>query len=129
VALVPLVYLLVAAAAVERSRVAVAEAAREAGRAFATSESEAQAEIRVGAAVRLALASQGLADDARLRFVAAGAPCSAPTVRPSLAPGAVFTVCVTRRIGVPAVPRVLAGRSITVAGRFLVHVDDYRAAR
>jgi Flp pilus assembly protein TadG len=53
IVMVPLVYLVVAVAAVQRSQLGVAQAAREAGRAFATSSGPAEAQVRVAAAVRL----------------------------------------------------------------------------
>jgi Flp pilus assembly protein TadG len=128
IVLLPLVYLVVAVSAVQDSRLAVSQAAREAGRAFATSDTAADAALRTRAAVRIALADQGLPDDASVRFVAAGAGCDAPAITPRLSPGARFTVCVTRHVDVPAVPSVLQGRGITTVGKYLVHVDDFRAA-
>jgi Flp pilus assembly protein TadG len=125
--MVPLVYLIVAVAAVQRSTLAVSQVARDAGRAFVTSGSAGEARARVAAAVRLALADQGLADDAELRFVRAGTSCRAAEITPSLTPGAEFTVCVLRRVVLPAVPSVLAGRGIEVVGAYTVHVDDYRS--
>lgn len=125
--MVPLVYLIVAVATVQRSTLAVSQAARDAGRAFATSESAAEAQARVAAAVRLALVDQGLTDDADVRFVAAGASCDSRAVTPALTPGAVFTVCVICRVPLPAIPTVLAGRGIRAVGTYTVHVDDYRA--
>lgn len=127
IVMVPLIYLIVAVATVQRSELAVSEAAREAGRAFATAASTADAESRARAAVEIALRDQGVPDDVEVRFVAAGAACSAPPVTPRLDPGAQFTVCVTRHVGIPAVPSVLTGRGITTVGQYLVHVDDYRA--
>jgi Flp pilus assembly protein TadG len=124
--MVPLVYLIAAVATVQRSELAVAQAAREAGRAFATSDTAADAPARVRAAVRIALADQGLPDNAAVRFVGAGASCTAPAISPVLAPGAEFTVCVTRHLSVPAVPSVLAGRGIVTVGQYVVHVDDFR---
>lgn len=124
--MVPLVYLVVAVATVQRNTLAVTQAARDAGRAFATSESTAQARTRVAAAVRLALADQGLPDDAEIRFVAAGADCAARPITPRLVPGAEFTVCVARRVRLPAVPSVLTGHGIRTVGVYRVHVDDYR---
>lgn len=126
IVMVPLVYLIASVATVQRSRLAVTQAARDAGRAFATSPSAAQASSRARAAVRLALADQGLPDDAQLRFVAAGTECDAAAIAPVLAPGAQFAVCVRRRVELPAVPSVLEGRGITTIGRYVVHVDDYR---
>jgi hypothetical protein len=111
---------------VQRNELAVSQAAREAGRAFATSDTAAQAHKRATAAVRLALDDQGLPDDATLRFVAAGANCDAPRTAPQLAAGAVFTVCVLRRTELPGVPTVLSGRGIRTVGQYEVHVDDFR---
>lgn len=127
VLMVPLVYLIAAVATVQRSTLAVTQAAREVGRAFATSNSAADANRRVDAAVRLALSDQGLPDDVSTRFVAAGASCGAIAVVPRLAPGAEFAVCVTRRVQLPGVPSVLAGRGIITTGRYVVHMDDFRA--
>ncbi len=127
IVMVPLVYLLVGVSVVQRSQLAVSTAAREVGRAYATSPGEAQSLPRAAAALRLALADQGLAGDATLRFVAAEASCTAAAVTPHLAPGAQFAVCVTRHATLPAVPRVLAGRGVTTVGRYLVHVDEFRA--
>ena len=124
--LVPTVYFVTVVASVGRNRVAVTQAAREAGRAFATAESTSQGLVRARAALRLALADQGLPDDAQLAFVPAGSACGAAPIGPVLAPGAQFAVCVTRRAELPGVPSVLEGRGITTVGRFVVHVDDFR---
>jgi Flp pilus assembly protein TadG len=128
VMLVPLVYLIASVAAVQRTQLAVSDAARNAGRAFATSATTGEATVRARAAVRLALSDQGLPDDADVRFVPAGASCASPPVAPQLAPGAVFTVCVSRRVALPGIPSVLAGRGITSMGIFLLHIDDFRVA-
>jgi Flp pilus assembly protein TadG len=126
IVMVPLVYLIAAVAVVQRNTLAVTQAARDAGRAFATSDTAAQARARAAAAVRLALSDQGLPSDATVRFVRGGANCSAPAVVPQLTAGAEFTVCVTRRVQLPAVPTVLTGRGIRTVGEYLVHVDDFR---
>lgn len=128
VVLVPLVYLIASVAAVQRTQLAVSDAARNAGRAFATSATTGEAAARARAAVRLALADQGLPDDAQVRFVAGDAGCDSAPVTPALTPGAVFTVCVTRRVDLPGIPSVLAGRGVTSVGAFVVHVDDFRVA-
>jgi hypothetical protein len=124
--LAPLIYLIAAVATVQRSQLAVSAAAREAGRAFATSGGAAGAPVRVRAAVQLALRNEGLRDDAAVRFVVVGASCDSRAVAPVLSPGSAYTVCVTRRVALPAIPHLLAGRGITAVGRFDVHVDDYR---
>ena len=74
--LIPLVYFVVAIASVQRSTVAVTHAAREAGRAFATADSTDQGVQRAEVAVRLALADQGLSDDANLRYVTRMGPAT-----------------------------------------------------
>jgi Flp pilus assembly protein TadG len=126
IVMVPLIYLIAAVATVQRTTLAVTQAARDAGRAFATSDSDTQARRRVDAAVRLALADQGLPDDVTVRFVASGTTCTAAAITPKLTPGAEFTVCVTRSVQLPAVPTVLAGRGIRTVGMYVVHIDDFR---
>ena len=126
IVLVPLIYVIVAVADVQRSQLAVTQAARDGGRAFATSDTEGAAAQRVSVAVRLAMSNQDLPDDADVSFVSATAPCGSPAITPHLAAGAVFALCITRHVALPAVPTVLAGRGITTVGRFVVHVDDYR---
>jgi Flp pilus assembly protein TadG len=126
IVMVPLVYLIAAVATVQRNTLAVTQAARDAGRAFATSESEPEARERVAAAVRLALADQGLPNDATVRFVAPGDTCTDSAITPRLTPGAEFSVCVTRRVQLPAVPTILTGRGIRIVGMYSVHIDDFR---
>jgi Flp pilus assembly protein TadG len=129
IVMVPLMYLIVAVASVQRSELAVSQAAREAGRAFATADGPGEAMARARAAVHIALHDEGLPDDAQLRFVSVTESCTADaTVVPTLAPGTQFTVCVSRHAGIPAVPRFLSGQGITTVGRYTVHLDDYRAA-
>lgn len=125
--LVPTVYFVTAVASIGASRAAVAQAARESGRAFATADSTSAALARARVAVRLALQDQGLPDDATLRYVPVYRSCQGPPTTPQLAPGAVFAVCVTRHAELPGVPTLLAGRGVTTVGRFIVHVDDFRA--
>jgi Flp pilus assembly protein TadG len=126
VVLLPLLYLIVAVAVVQHSQLVVTTVAREAGRAFATSPDPERAAERVDAAVRIALGEE--AGGVTVRFVAPDDACSAAAVTPALAPGAVFTVCVTRRVSLPAVPSVLEGRGITSVGRYTVHVDEFQDA-
>ena len=124
--LIPLVYFVVAVASVQRSRVAVTHAAREAGRAFATADSTDQGLQRAEVAVRLALADQGLSDDAIVRYVEADGTCESGMTTPSLSPAAKFAVCVIRHASLPAVPSLISGRGITTVGRYVLHIDDYR---
>jgi hypothetical protein len=125
--LAPLIYLIVAVAVVQRSRLATTNAARDVGRAIATSTTAGQAEVRAQAALRVALHGQGLTPgEVELRYVDPGADCRSPATIPSLAPASVFAVCVIRHQPLPAVPTLLAGRGVTIIGRYVVHVDDFR---
>jgi Flp pilus assembly protein TadG len=135
IVMVPLVYAIAAVATAQRSLLAVRDAAREAGRAFATTDEAATAELtvqralaRVTAAVRISLHNQGFADDTAVRFVPAGAGCDTTPITPVLAPGAEFTICVRRRTDLPGIPSILSGRGVTTTGRYVVHVDDYRSS-
>jgi Flp pilus assembly protein TadG len=127
IVMVPLVYLIVSVASVQRSELAVSQAAREAGRAFATADHAGEALPRARAAVRIALHDQGLSDDVDVRYVPVGASCTGTaTTTPVLSAGAEFTVCVIRTVEIPGVPRFLSGKAITTVGEYVVHVDDYR---
>jgi Flp pilus assembly protein TadG len=129
--LIPLIYLIVAVAVVQRARLATTNAARDVGRAIATSDSADQADGRAQAALRIALGNQGLRPaDVELRYVAPGADCqNAQQTAPSLDAGAQFQVCVIRHQQLPAVPTLLSGRGVTTIGAYLVHVDEFRTIR
>jgi Flp pilus assembly protein TadG len=127
VVLIPLVYLVVAVAVVQRSRVSVTNAARDVGRAVAIARSQDEAELNAPTALRLALQNQGMSvNDAELRYVPALADCDSTAVSPDLAPGSEFAVCVITHQDLPAVPAVLSGRGVTLIGRYLVHIDEFR---
>jgi hypothetical protein len=126
IVMVPLVYFVVCVADVQRSSLAVGQAAREAGRGFATGRSTPDGLRRAAVAARLALDDQGVAGVPDVSFHA-GAGCSSPEVMPTLAPGAEYTVCVTRSVAIPGVPSILAGGGVRTIGRYLLHVDDFRA--
>ena len=126
--MVPLLYLVVAAFHLERDVFAVTQAAREAGRAYATADDPASAEARAAYAMDLALDDQGVpSGGATLRYVPVSASCSAgATGAQSLDPGAEFAVCVTRIMQLPGIPGYASGRSNTVTGRYVVHIDEFR---
>ena len=126
--LIPLVYLIVAVATVQRARLAATNAARDVGRAVATSNTLSEAPARAQAALKISLANEGLTpNDVELRYVAANADCqTGPATEPSLAAGAEFRVCVIRHQHLPAVPSILSGQGIVTVGDYLVHVDDFR---
>jgi Flp pilus assembly protein TadG len=126
--LVPLVYLVLAASYVQRKIYGVTEAAREAGRAYATADDTSSGLARAQYAARLAMQDQRTATDIAVGWAQTGGGCAgAVSEPPPLAPGAVFAVCVTRHITVPGMPSFVGARHNTVTGRFVVHVDDYRS--
>ncbi len=131
--LVPLFYLAIAAFSVQSNVLATTQAAREAGRAFATAPDVPTGVNRAQYAVRLALRNHGIdGGGATLRFVDAESSCSSGgSAAPdpgaaSLEPEAVFTVCVVSTFDVPAVPAFLEGSSKTTTARYVVTVDSYR---
>lgn len=126
--LVPLLYLGVAVFEVQRNTFAVTQAAREAGRAFATADDVSTGEARARYAVTLALTDQGLdATDTDVRFGPVGSGCRGGAA--TLDPGADFEICVVRHFRVPGVPTILDGGNNTATGRYVVHVDDFRSVR
>lgn len=122
--LIPLVYLVLAISYVQRNTYGVTEAAREVGRTYATSGNTETAQY----AARLALADQNVAGThLDIGWAPAGAGCGSATPGlPTLTPGEVFSVCVTRHITIPGVPSFIGAQHNTVTGRFVVHVDEYR---
>jgi Flp pilus assembly protein TadG len=125
--LVPLVYVVVLFATIQRDQLAVTSAAREAGRAFATATTPEQGMDRAQLAARMAYQDAGLSGPVELTFVGAQAPCGSTSVAPTLRAGAEFAVCVDNHDELPAVPVLLQGRDgLSSEGRFVVHVDDYR---
>lgn len=119
--MVPLVYLLVTVFQVQSAAFGVTEAARQAGRAFATAESAGQGELRATAAATLAMGDQGLAlrDD--------GVSVAAPQ---GLAPGASVTVVVRHDVTLPILGG-LFGKvppTIPVRATHVEVVDRFREA-
>ncbi len=122
--LVPLVYVVLAAAAVQSAVFASTQAVREAGRAFTSAMTPAQAMVRAQGAARLAFDDHGidLPADA-LTIACAPGPC--------LSPGAAVTVVMSWRVPVPWLPAGLAGEApglVPVHVRHVVPVDDYRGS-
>jgi Flp pilus assembly protein TadG len=125
--MVPLVYVVVAVAVVQRSRAAVTGAARDVGRAIASSDTTAEAKARAVAALRLALDKYGYdPSEVEQKYVDANAECSAAAITPSLALGSEFAVCVTRHDHLQAVPTVLSDQGIVTIGRYVVRLDRFR---
>ena len=120
--LLPLVYVLLSAFSVQRAAFAVTQAAREAGRAYASAPSASLARVRAAYAAQLALESQGVPGAAIVRYAPAGSGCSAAggDAAANLRPGTRFVVCVRSRAALPL------GGSLTVNGQYTATVDRYR---
>ncbi|MGX7680854.1 pilus assembly protein [Jatrophihabitans sp. DSM 45814] len=129
VVLIPMVYLLVVVATVQRGRLAVTNAARDIGRAIATADHDSERPARENAALTIALRAQGFApSDVEVRYVAAAAGCEDAAIAPDFSAGAEFAVCVIRHQQLPAVPTIVGGRGVTEIGKYVVHMDEFRSA-
>jgi Flp pilus assembly protein TadG len=130
VVLIPLVYLIVAVATVQCARLSVTNAARDVGRAIATTQPGSDIDARARAALRIALGNQGFRSaDVQLRLVAVHADCASAAIAADFSPGSEFQVCVVRHLRLPAVPSLVSGRGITTIGVFVVHLDEYRSTK
>ena len=129
--LVPLVYVMVVMADVQRALLATSSAAREAGRVYVTGSDRLDAERRAQAAYREVLASYGMrAGDPRAGMrlqvgcpAGAGSGCVA-----GFGPGAEVRVVVTYRVPVARLPFLgaVAGPGLTVGATHHTRVDRYR---
>lgn len=131
--LVPLVYLLLSVFQVQRGAFAASEAAREAGRAFATAPSSSIGIDRATYAAQLAFGDQGISAPPQVRFVAAGAGCGVDSgeVTPTLSPGASYTVCVQQDVTLPYTDQGFLAHAvhsrIRVTGKFALSIDQFRS--
>ncbi|ONH32350.1 hypothetical protein BL253_05555 [Pseudofrankia asymbiotica] len=133
VLLIPFVYFFLALFSVQRSAFAVTQAAREAGRAYSTANNEEEGLTRAQLAAQLAFQDQGIDTAPELRFAPQGTDCGASDPgdgAETLAPGAVFVVCVRTIAPLPGVSVLGSGLAdITLNGAFTVVIDQYRADR
>lgn len=111
--MVPLVYLLVTVFQVQSAAFGATEAARQAGRAFATAETAGQGEARAGAAAALAMGDQGLA--LREGALTVAAP-------QGLTPGARVTVVVRHDVTLPVLGGLFGKVQPTIPVR-VTHVE------
>ena len=119
--MIPLVYILTTTFQVQRAAFGVTEAARQAGRAYATAEDDASGRARAEAAARLALRDQGVELD------------GVPSIRTTdgLAPGSTVTVEVLHRVELPLVGGLFEGvvpPNIPVRASHVAVVDCFRAS-
>lgn len=119
--MVPLVYVLLYAFLVQRAAFGVTEAARQAGRAYATADSPSAGQERAAAATALALADQGIHD----------APPPLIECDACLTPGSSVRVTVTYTVRLPVVSALLpddrGGIPVTATHREVV--DEFQAGR
>lgn len=118
--LVPFAYGIVSVMRVQAASEATVQAAREAGRAFVTSDNPVQGRNRAAAAAHLAFADQGFDVPAdAMRITCAASDC--------LAPGSAVTVHLDWRVSLPWVPTGLAASAeVPIAAEHVVPVDVYR---
>lgn len=118
--MVPLIYVLTTVFQVQRAAFGVTEAARQAGRAYATADSAAEGETRALAAARLALQDQGLELAEPLELHATD----------GIAPGSQVTVVVLHRVPLPLVGGLFPGvvpPNVPVEASHVAVVDRFRA--
>ena len=118
--MVPLVYVLISAFQVQRASFGTSEAARQAGRAFATAPDETTARERALVAARLSLRDQGIDAEPDLDIRCQG-PC--------LAPDSVVTISVRHVVRLPVLS--LLGDSaptIPVRATHDAVIDRFRGA-
>lgn len=122
--LVPLTYVVITVAQVQRAAFAATEASRAAGRAFVVAGGADAGERRAESAAALALRDQGLSlPPGGLAIGCEAAPC--------LTAGSTVHVHVDLQVDLPFLPPVLAGRApatIAVHGRHDEVVDCFVAA-
>jgi hypothetical protein len=129
--LVPLVYVMVVMADVQRAMLATSGAAREAGRVYVTGADRVAAERRAAAAYRDVLASYGMRAGARGASLRLRAGCPAEGASGCVGgfgPGAEVEVVVTYRVPVARLPFLgsVAGPGITIGATHHTRVDRYR---
>jgi hypothetical protein len=122
--MIPVVYVVLTAVALQRAAFASTTAAREAARAYATAGSDADGEQRAETAVALAMRDQGIVWVPSARVVACGA-CT-------YAPGSAFSVTLRTSVVLPLVPGWLCGHrcrtAIPVVARHRERIDCYAGA-
>jgi hypothetical protein len=129
--LVPLVYVMVVMADVQRALLATSGAAREAGRVYVTGSDRLDAERRAGLAYREVLATYGVAAGdprAGMRLRGRCPPEVASGCVGGFGPGAEVEVVVTYRVPVARLPFLgaVAEPGLTIGATHHTRVDRYR---
>ena len=121
--LVPLIYLVMALARVQAGSYAVTTAAREAGRAFVTSESGDDAAARARAASQISFSDQG--------FDALGTLSISCSTSPCLTPGSRVETTARVTVPLPLIPafaREVVPLEVPLSASHLSTVDRFRSA-
>jgi hypothetical protein len=129
--LVPLVYVMVVMADVQRALLATSSAAREAGRVYVTGPDRLEAERRAARAYREVLGTYGMraGDPKAAMRLRAGCPDEAASgCAGGFGPGAEVQVVVTYRVPVARLPFLgeVAGPGVTIGATHHTRVDRYR---
>ena len=123
VLLLPVVYVLLTVFQLQRAAFGVSQAAREAGRAYATAPSSGMATDRAREAADLAVHDQGVD----------GSPSVSYTSTPSLQPGSRFSVRIDMDVPLPYAGHGkflgLIPATVGVHSTYTVVIDEYRAGR
>lgn len=123
VLLLPVVYVLLSVFQLQRAAFGVSQAAREAGRAYATAASSGEASARAAEAADLAVNDQGID----------GSPSVTYTSTPSLQPGSRFTLRVDMDVPLPYAGHGkflgLIPATVAVHSSYTVVIDQFRAGR
>ncbi len=123
VLLIPLVYLVLFMARIQAGTYAVSVAAREAGRAYVSSVSGADAAGRARAAAALAITDQGFASGQTLTITCDGSPCLRPEGRISATARVVVPLPL-----IPSFARQVIPLEIPVSATHVSTVDRFRGS-
>ena len=125
--LIPAVYILIGMLRVQAATLAVAQAARDAGRLIETA-TQLPTLDQVTAVATVALTDQQVpADRLRIVTVMPGGDCAEAVAAELIRePGLDYDLCVIAVIDLPGVPTVLTGEANTVTGVYTVHIDPIR---
>lgn len=120
--LIPLIYLTMTIARVQAGSYAVAQAAREAGRAFVTAETDDSAGGRAQAAALIAFQDQGFGDgDGKVTIRCAASPCLTPEAQVE------FTASVSVPLPfVPGFAREVVPLEVPVSSTHVLSIDRFR---
>ncbi len=119
--LVPLIYLTMMIARVQAGSYAVAQAAREAGRAFVTATEDGNADGRAHAAAAIAFEDQGFGGIGSVEIRCAASPCLTPETSIE------FTASVSVPLPlVPAFARDVVPLEVPVSSTHVLTVDRFR---